>query len=549
MKRWKTKMLSLVCCGLAALGGNPLSVPAEGKEKDAVTARKEETVYVLSGADGSMEKVIVSGWLQNTSGQEFLEDLCDLENLENMKGEETFTREGDTLVWNAKGNDIYYQGTSGKDLPVEVSVSYMLDGEEIAAAGLAGESGEVTIRFDYACRRREEKVINKEKETLSVPFAMVSGLVLDNKVFSNVQVTGGKTFNDGSRTVAAGMAFPGLQENLALSPEDFQVPSFVEVTAHAENFQLAMTLTMGTNAVFNSPDLEHISSPADLEESLVQMTEGMTRLQEGSDAISAGVSELLASSGELTGGIDSLVKGAEALKEGSVRVDDGAGELKQGLEELSEGLKTLASNNETLLGVAASVFQTLLLQANEQLLAAGLELPALTIETYGDVLDVAAAELEAVGADAGAVIALQGSLDGYGTFYEGLVSYMQGVENSAAGAETLKAGAGSLKAGTGELLLGSGELDQGLLSLQEALPVLQEGIGALQDGSAQLLAGFQEYSQEGIGRFSQAAGGDLNSLTERLKAIQEVSRSYTSFSGAGDGMESEVQFIYRTDSI
>lgn len=111
-------------------------------------------------------------------------------------------------VWDAEGNDIYYQGSTTKALPVDVSVSYKLDGKTMSAKEIAGKSGRVTIRFDYKNNQYEMVDIGGKKEKIYVPFAMLTGIELDDDKFSNVEVTNGKVVNDGTMTVVAGLAFP-----------------------------------------------------------------------------------------------------------------------------------------------------------------------------------------------------------------------------------------------------------------------------------------------------------------------------------------------------
>ena len=241
MKKPVVKMLSLTLCTLLALGGiggaayavsstaepEPASaapadgeasaVPASSYDPDAGRNVKDETVYVLASADGTVHKIIVSDWVKNTLGQDSIDDVTQLTNLENVKGNESFTLGGDdSCVWDAQGNDIYYQGEIGKELPVDLAVSCTLDGQPISPDELAGRSGKVTIRFDYTNNQYELVDINGQQEKIYVPFAMLTGLLLDNDVFSNVSVTNGKIINDGDRTIVAGLAFPGLQDSLEI---------------------------------------------------------------------------------------------------------------------------------------------------------------------------------------------------------------------------------------------------------------------------------------------------------------------------------------------
>ena len=121
-----------------------LHAPQDTKAASAAAeerASKEETVYVIAGADGKQQSVIVSDWLKNPNKETSLQDVSDLTDIENVKGDETWTANGTSLTWDAQGNDIYYQGKSETELPVTMNISYQLDGKDIAPAELAGKSG------------------------------------------------------------------------------------------------------------------------------------------------------------------------------------------------------------------------------------------------------------------------------------------------------------------------------------------------------------------------------------------------------------------------
>lgn len=349
---------------------------------------KDETVYVLAGADGSVQKLIVSDWLQNGLGSKTISDKSDLTNIENVKGDESYTINGDNMkVWDAQGNDIYYQGNTTKELPVDMSVTYKLNGKTVSAEEIAGKSGKVTIRFDYENRQYENVEIDGKEEKIYVPFAMLTGMMLDTDNFSNVEVSNGKYINDGDRTIVVGMAFPGLQENFDLDREKIEIPDYVEITADVKDFALGMTVTVASNEVFNEVDYENIDSPEDLKDSFGELTDAVSQLMDGSSALYDGLCTLLEKSDELVEGVNQLAEGAKAIKDGADSLDDGATQLKAGLEELSSGLNTLSANSASLNSGAEQVFNTLLATASTQIEEAGISIPALTIGNYAEVLN------------------------------------------------------------------------------------------------------------------------------------------------------------------
>lgn len=401
MSKTTKKILAICLCAALCLGGagmafaqasskkaddQPVSAAQQAAELQQKIS-KDETVYVLTGADGSVKKIIVSDWLKNELGSASVADKSDLSDIENVKGDESYTINGDNMtVWDAQGNDIYYQGNIQKELPVGLSVRYYLDGKSVSPEELKGKSGKVTIRFDYENRQYETVQINGVNQRIYVPFAMLTGMILDNDTFQNVQITNGKLVNDGDRTVVVGLAFPGLQENLNLSRDDLSIPDSVEITADVTNFSLGMTVTLACNDLFSQlgdVDLTSLDSTSALD----QLTGAMDQLLSGSSALYGGLSTLLDKSGELVSGVEELAQGAAAIKSGADSVDDGAAQLKAGLANLSSGLNTLSANSEALNSGAKQVFNSLLETAATQIRAKGLNVPDLTIENYAEELN------------------------------------------------------------------------------------------------------------------------------------------------------------------
>lgn len=400
MNKKVTKIIAICLCAALCLGGAGVAFAQTGSKQESAqpTAAqkaadlqqkisKDETVYVLAGADGSVQKIIVSDWLKNELGSASLTDKSGLSNIENVKGDESYSINGDNMtVWDAQGNDIYYQGDIQKELPVGLTVRYTLNGKAVSPEQLKGQSGKVTIRFDYENRQYETMQINGQNQRIYVPFAMLTGMILDNDTFRNVTVTNGKLVNDGDRTVVVGLAFPGLQENLNLSRDQLSIPSSVEITADVTDFSLGMTVTLACNDLFSQLGDVDLGS-LDAAGSLNKLTDAMDQLLNGSSALYDGLTTLLDKSGELAAGVEELAQGAAAIKAGADSLDEGAAELKAGLADLSEGLNKLSANSAALNGGAEQVFDSLLETATAQIRAKGLTVPDLTIENYAEELN------------------------------------------------------------------------------------------------------------------------------------------------------------------
>ena len=366
--KWMKITATIVCVGLVAgLTGHGAYAALQGKQKTVKTEEKtvseevkadegevskDETIYVFSQADGTIKNIVVSDWLKKNHGE-----------------------------------DLYTKKDSQKELPVKMSVEYELDGKKISPKELTGKSGHVTIRFSYENQQFEEKKVNGKQEKIYVPFTVLTGMILDNQKFQNVEISSGKILNDGDRLIAAGVAFPGLQENLAIDREKLELPDYVELSADVEDFEMGMTITVATTEPFSDPDAEPGELDfSELSDSMGKMTSAMTQLMDGSSALYDGLCTLLEKSNELVNGIDQLSAGAGELRNGAKALDDGASKLQSGAGALSDGLNTLNANSGALNDGATQVFQSLLSMADAQLAQAGVQTGGLTIENYEGVL-------------------------------------------------------------------------------------------------------------------------------------------------------------------
>jgi putative membrane protein len=371
---------------------------------------KNETVYVIADASGAAKKIIVSDWLKGVDTKGKVKDVSNLKNVKNVKGDETYTvNEDNAYEWAANGDDIYYQGTGTTELPVKLKLSYKLNGKTVSADEIAGKSGKVTIRIDYENTQKEKVKINGKTEEVNVPFLMLSGMILDDDKFKNVEVSNGKAINDGTRTIVAGFALPGMQDSLDIDKDEMEIPDYVEITADTTDFELSTTMTVAMNDIFNDVDFSKVDDKVDeLKDSLDELEDAAEQLVDGSSQLYDGIGTLLDKSGTLIEGIDKLYDGAEQVNSGAKKLDSGADGLDSGLATLAGGasqvdngaaslssyvatlaggLGKLSSNSATLNGGAEQVFNTLLSTADTQIAAAGLTADKLTIKNYDSVLE------------------------------------------------------------------------------------------------------------------------------------------------------------------
>lgn len=347
-------------------------------------ADKDESVYLISDANGNVNKTIVVDHLKNKDKKDTLEDASNLSDIENVKGKEKFTQSGDKLIWQAGGKDIYYQGTATEEPPVTQKVTYYLDGKEISPEDLAGKSGKVKIRFDYTNTTSYTETVNGEKQTVSVPFAAVTGLVLGDG-FENIEVTNGKAEVSDSSSVVLGYALPGLKDSLGIKDGDLDgdvnIPEYMEMTADVENFSMPAAMTFVVNASdyvstdgIDTSDLDDMIN--DLKDASTQLQDGSKTLAEGTDTLADGLSTLQSKLGTfasgvgtlqsglkaytdgvstLSGGLNTLGNSTGALISGADKLNDGAKSLKAGITSVDAGVDSVQENVNKLNGAAAQI--------------------------------------------------------------------------------------------------------------------------------------------------------------------------------------------------
>ena len=428
-------------------------------------ADKDESVYLISDANGNVNKTIVVDHLKNKDKKDTLEDASNLSDIENVKGKEKFTQSGDKLTWQAGGKDIYYQGTATEEPPVTQKVTYYLDGKEISPEDLAGKSGKVKIRFDYTNTTSYTETVNGEKQTVSVPFAAITGLVLGDG-FENIEVTNGKAEVSDSSSVVLGYALPGLKDSLGIKDGDLDgdvnIPEYMEMTADVENFSMPAAMTFVVNASdyvstdgIDTSDLDDMIN--DLKDASTQLQDGSKTLAEGTDTLADGLSTLQSNLGTfasgvgtlqsglktytdgvstLSGGLNTLGNSTGALVSGADKLNSGAGQLASGSATLKDGLNTYTNG--------ASQLNTGLNQLNDN-----------------------------TGSLATGVTSLN---DGAKTLSDGINAANKGAAGVSAGAAQLKTSIDTAKTGADSLTAGAKQVDEGVDKLKQSLSDMPETI-------------------------------------------------------------------------
>lgn len=311
---------------------------------------KEESVYVKADASGNVKKTTVSEWLKNPE-KGTISDTSELKDIKNVKGDETFeTGSNNNVSWKSEGNDIYYQGTIDKELPVEVKVSYKLDGKSISPKDLKGKSGKVEIQFSYDNKSKQTVNVNGEDVEMYTPFTMVSAMMLSSDEYSNVSVENGKLISDGDKNIVVGVAFPGLANDLNLKDldMDIDIPETVTITADVKDATVGTSITMASAELMNEFGLDDIDSFDDLQDSIDDLEDATNQLVDGSKEAADGSKELADGAGTLNDGAGTLASGAGTLADGVNTLNEKSGTLVSGVNTLASGVQAYTGGVEEL---------------------------------------------------------------------------------------------------------------------------------------------------------------------------------------------------------
>ena len=330
--------------------GNYLAGQVSKKDSKSAKAKKTETVYVELNGDGSTKKTTVSDVIE-VKGNGSIIDESILENIKNLKGDEKFTNEDGKLVWENKGKNITYQGTTKQEPPIGVSISYALDGKDISAKELEGKSGELQIQYKFKNNART-------KGHDFVPFIVLGGFLLDNETFSNVKIDNGKIADYDESKVVLGYAVPGLDDylhNRVKGAEEYlnkiNLPEQFTISADVKDCTMSMGLLIATSNVgdFNIKDSIDLS---DIKSKVNQLQNGADKLVDGANQLSNGGQKLGDASSKVKKGTNDLASGLKKIKKGAKKYNKGNKkfhkELNKGLSSAKSGTKDLADGAKKL---------------------------------------------------------------------------------------------------------------------------------------------------------------------------------------------------------
>lgn len=508
-------------------------VVSNGAYANAQKISKDESVYVNADESGATTKITVSNWLKNAGINGTINDESDLKDIQNVKGDETFTQNGDDVQWSAGSNDIYYQGTTDKELPVGVEIKYELDGKEIAAKDLLGQSGKLKITVSYTNKSKSTQTINGEKQEMYTPFVMATGIILPDDKFSNVEVDDGKIINEGSNNIVVGFGMPGMAESLDLDEDAAdKLPEGFTVTADVTNFSIGNTITFASPSILSDLELDDIDDLDDLENKLEKLVDSSEDLVDGSKKLSNKM-------GELEDKFDDYQDGEKSMNKGIKDLVNGGTTLKKGVKDYTNGVDTLAKGTQSYVNGAKQITN-----GNQKLYEAVKDMPS-SYKEFSDGLQAYTKGVDTL-ADTKTAKQLTDGADavtaGIGTLNENLGKLESSYDNYKLLAEGLKAQAAQISDPTQKATILAyvqklEELYQGqkasvgaLVSATNKESTLKSGASQVAVGIKKVMTGAQTLSGNSatLRSADQKLTSSIATLTASVKKLSEGSKTLSS---------------------
>ena len=508
-------------------------VVSNGAYANAQKISKDESVYVNADESGATTKITVSNWLKNAGINGTINDESDLKDIQNVKGDETFTQNGDDVQWSAGSNDIYYQGTTDKELPVGVEIKYELDGKEIAAKDLLGQSGKLKITVSYTNKSKSTQTINGEKQEMYTPFVMATGIILPDDKFSNVEVDDGKIINEGSNNIVVGFGMPGMAESLDLDEDAAdKLPEGFTVTADVTNFSIGNTITFASPSILSDLELDDIDDLDDLENKLEKLVDSSEDLVDGSKKLSNKM-------GELEDKFDDYQDGEKSLNKGIKDLVNGGTTLKKGVKYYTNGVDTLAKGTQSYVNGAKQITD-----GNKKLYEAVKDMPS-SYKEFSDGLQAYTKGVDTL-ADTKTAKQLTDGADavtaGIGTLNENLGKLESSYDNYKLLADGLKAQAAQISDPTQkatilayvqkleELYRGQKASVGALVSATNKESTLKSGASQVAVGIKKVMTGAQTLSGNSatLRSADQKLTSSIATLTASVKKLSEGSKKLSS---------------------
>lgn len=327
----------------AVMAGSMMPVTVFAQNNDENPTEKTETVYSVLNSDGSISDTIVSSWLHDEDGINNIKETLNLTDVKNIKSNEKPSKNGNTYTWNAKGNDVYYEGTGTKQLPVSVKLRYELDGQEMSAKDMEGKSGHLKLTISFTNNYSEVKNINGKSIVIHPSYLAGGMLNMSTGNFTNVKCESGKIVNDGTNEMLAFANIPGLNETLRSAGLDkvnnqLGISDDVTVEADVNNFDLGSIMVGMTNEIDLASELGEIGSVSELTDGIDQLMDADDQLIDGSKQLYDGTTQLKEGIAPLSSAypqIETLTNAFDQLHDGTTTLSTGLNQYTAGVDQLN----------------------------------------------------------------------------------------------------------------------------------------------------------------------------------------------------------------------
>lgn len=305
---------------------------------------KDETVYTNAKSNGEQYQTIVTTHLINEEDEKLLKDMTNLLNIENTSGDEKFSQDGESLVWEADSNDIYYKGETNQELPVKLNIKYEIDGKEISSDEIAGKSGKVKITISFENNEEHEVQINGKTEKMYTPFVVATGTYINNDNNKNIEVVNGKTIDDGSKTMVVGLTFPGMQESLNIDKDTLEIPTSIEITMDATNFEMSNIINYTTPKLIEDSELDIFSKLDEVYSKVETLQSASKQIENGAKTLADGTTTYVEKSEEFNQALNQFSNGVSSANTSYASIDNGINNLNASVPRLTSGSKSLTDN-------------------------------------------------------------------------------------------------------------------------------------------------------------------------------------------------------------
>ena len=558
---------------------------------------KDESIYAKLDNNGQVNKVIVSEHLQGT-GEKETTDKSRLEEIENINGDEKYTKENGKLVWESNGKDIYYQGKTKEELPISLKISYYFNGEEAKIADMLGKKGKVKMVLKFTNNDKHEELINGKYETIYTPFVVATTTILSNTKNSNIKVTNGKVVTNGTNSIVVLLSTPGLYESLGI--DKLKGMDTAEITFDTDSFELSSIYSVSTPKLIDKSDLDIFNNIDGLYSSINTLVSSSNQIKSGSSQLLQGANQLKEGVSKLKEGINSAYNGSKLITDtvsGSInnlQNDTSPAITNEKLayikSQFSEGAKQTATNEfdkakkaeiateawsevqsemdpndpEVIALVTTAVTNAVTTYLSGKGLLADYQTCEASEHTSAACLNIDYDALAAVktAAEATALSVANHVAENVSKGVSVKVAQETAVKTAEKTARSVSEQVATLVATQAKetattttieslqtLLNGLSSLTNGLNEINNRMVDLDTGTSTLRDGISSLDSGISQFNSQGINKISDLVNGDVKTLEGKLKALGKLSLNYGTFDDKENGTEGSTKIIMVVDEI